>query len=72
MGDLVVRGEGKAFYSLDEVIIAYNENVIDLHANIRVKTNVREGGILVNKLIETTVGRVLFNQHTPKPVGFVN
>jgi DNA-directed RNA polymerase subunit beta' len=36
MGDLVVRGEGKAFYSLDEVIIAYNENKIDLHANIRV------------------------------------
>ena len=72
MGDLVVRGEGKAFYNLDEVIIAYNENKIDLHAIIRVKTNVREGGVLVNKLIETTVGRVLFNQHTPKPVGFVN
>ena len=72
MGDLVVRGEGKAFYNLDEVIIAYNENKIDLHANIRVKTNVRENGVLVNKLIETTVGRVLFNQHTPKPVGFVN
>jgi len=72
MGDLVVRGEGKAFYNLDEVIIAYNEDKIDLHANIRVKTNVRENGVLVNKLIETTVGRVLFNQHTPKPVGFVN
>jgi len=72
MGDLVVRGEGKAFYNLDEVIIAYNENVIDLHANIRLKTNVRENGQLVNKLIETTVGRVLFNQFTPKPVGFVN
>ncbi len=72
MGDLVVRGEGKAFYNLDEVIIAYNEYKIDLHANIRVKTNVRENGVLVNKLIETTVGRVLFNQHTPKPVGFVN
>jgi DNA-directed RNA polymerase subunit beta' len=72
MGDLVVRGEGKAFYNLDEVIIAYNENVIDLHANIRVKTNMRENGVLVNKLIETTVGRVLFNQHTPKAVGFVN
>ena len=72
MGDLVVRGEGKAFYNLDEVIIAHNEDKIDLHANIRVKTNVRENGVLVNKLIETTVGRVLFNQHTPKPVGFVN
>ena len=72
MGDLVVRGEGKAFYNLDEVIIAYNEDRIDLHANIRVKTNIRENGQLVNKLIETTVGRVLFNQHTPKAVGFVN
>ncbi len=72
MGDLVVRGENKAFYNLDEVIIAYNEDKIDLHANIRVKTNIRENGVLVNKLIETTVGRVLFNQHTPKPVGFVN
>ena len=72
MGDLVVRGEGKAFYNLDEVIIAYNEDKIDLHANIRVKTNIRENGVLVNKLIETTVGRVLFNQYTPKPVGFVN
>ncbi|MEY3874625.1 MAG: hypothetical protein RL363_1346 [Bacteroidota bacterium] len=72
MGDLVVRGEGKAFYNLDEVIIAYNENKIDLHANIRVKTNIRENGALVNKLIETTVGRVLFNQHTPPAVGFVN
>ena len=72
MGDLVVRGEGKAFYNLDEVIIAYNEDKIDLHANIRLKTNIRENGVLVNKLIETTVGRVLFNQHTPKPVGFVN
>jgi len=72
MDDLVVRGEGKAFYNLDEVVIAYNEDKIDLHANIRVKTNIRENGVLVNKLIETTVGRVLFNQHTPKAVGFVN
>jgi DNA-directed RNA polymerase subunit beta' len=61
-----------AFYSMDEVIIAYNENRIDLHANIKVKTNVREKGVLVKKLIETTVGRVLFNQHVPHEVGFVN
>ena len=37
----IVKGQGKAFYSLDEVIIAYNENAIDLHANIKVRTNVR-------------------------------
>ncbi len=68
-----VRGEGKAFYSADEVIIAYNEGVVDLHAWIKVKSNIRnEDGLLVHKLIETTVGRVIFNQHVPAEVGFVN
>jgi DNA-directed RNA polymerase subunit beta' len=69
----IVKGEGKAFYSSEEVIIAHNEGKIDLHAWIRVKTPVRnENGQLENKLIETTVGRVLFNQHVPAEVGFVN
>ena len=68
-----VRGEGKIFYSADEVIIAYNEGVVDLHAFIKVKTNIRnEDGLLEHKLIETTVGRVIFNQHVPAEVGFVN
>jgi DNA-directed RNA polymerase subunit beta' len=67
-----VRGEGKAFYSEEEVIIAYNEGVIDMHAHIRVKANVREGVELVHKLIDTTVGRVIFNQFVPREVGFVN
>ncbi len=67
-----VRGEGKAFYSMEEVLIAYNENQVDLHAPIKVKTNVRIDGKLVNKLIETTVGRVLFNQFVPKEVGYIN
>ena len=68
-----VRGEGKAFYSEEEVLIAYNEKTIDLHAWIKVKTNVRaDDGVLSHKLIDTTVGRVLFNQFVPKEVGFVN
>ena len=67
-----VRGEGMAFYSADEVIIAYNEGKVDLHAWIKVKTNVREDGELKKKLIDTTVGRVIFNQAVPKEVGFVN
>jgi DNA-directed RNA polymerase subunit beta' len=70
--EVKVKGEGKAFYSEEEVIIAYNEGVVDLHAHIRVKTNVREGEELVHKLIETTVGRVLFNQHVPREVGYIN
>jgi DNA-directed RNA polymerase subunit beta' len=68
-----VKGEGKAFYSPEEVIIAYNEGQLDLHAYIKVKVNVRnEQDLLEKKLLETTVGRVLFNQHTPIEVGFVN
>src|SRR6188768_3451798 len=68
-----VRGEGMTFYSPDEVIIAYNENRIDLHAFIKVKTFVRtDNDELDFKLIETTVGRVLFNQVVPKKVGYVN
>jgi DNA-directed RNA polymerase subunit beta' len=69
----VVKGEGMRFYSAEEVIIAYNEGKVDLHAYIKVKTNVRnDTGILEFKLLETTVGRVLFNQSVPSEVGFVN
>jgi DNA-directed RNA polymerase subunit beta' len=68
-----MRGEGKAFYSVEEVIIAYNEGKIDLHAWVKVKVNIRnEDGLLEHKMIETTVGRVIFNQHVPAEVGFVN
>jgi DNA-directed RNA polymerase subunit beta' len=67
-----VRGEGMKFYSPDEVLIAHNEGRVDLHAWIKVRTEVREGNELVKKLIETTVGRVIFNQTVPKEVGFVN
>ncbi|HLY69681.1 MAG TPA: hypothetical protein VKR53_08120, partial [Puia sp.] len=68
-----VRGEGKVFYSTEEVIIAYNEGQIDLHAFIKVKTNIRkDNGELERKLIDTTVGRVLFNQHVPAEAGFIN
>ena len=68
-----LRGEGKAFYSAEEVIIAYNEGVVDMHAWIKVKANIRNtDGLLEHKLIETTVGRVIFNQHVPAEVGFVN
>jgi DNA-directed RNA polymerase subunit beta' len=69
----VVKGEGSAFYSAEEVIIAFNEKKVDLHAFIKVKANVKEkDGSIVNKLIETTVGRVLFNQHVPVEVGYIN
>ena len=73
VGDEIVKGQGKSFYSAEEVIIAYNEKKIDLHANIKVRANFRnEDDTLTYKLIETTVGRVIFNQFVPKEVGFIN
>ncbi|HRP56418.1 DNA-directed RNA polymerase subunit beta' [Agriterribacter sp.] len=68
-----VKGEGKSFYSAEEVIIAYNENKVDLHAHIKIKAALRkDNGELEKKLIDTTVGRVIFNQHVPEEVGFIN
>jgi DNA-directed RNA polymerase subunit beta' len=67
-----VKGEGLSFYSSEEVIIAYNEKRVELHAFIKVKVNVKESDELKNKLIETTVGRVLFNQVVPYEVGYIN
>lgn len=68
-----IRGEGKTFYSAEEVIIAYNEGKVELHAWIKVRSRIRnEQGQLELKLIETTVGRVLFNQSVPREAGFVN
>ena len=67
-----VKGEGLIFYSPEEVNIAYNEGKVDLHAFIKVKVNDRIDDKLVNHLIETTVGRVIFNQFVPQEVGYIN
>jgi DNA-directed RNA polymerase subunit beta' len=69
----IIKGQGATFYSSQEVIIAYNEGQIDLHAFIKVKAFVKEAnGELVYKLIDTTVGRVLFNEVVPQEVGYIN
>jgi DNA-directed RNA polymerase subunit beta' len=67
-----IKGEGKIFYSAEEVIIAYNEKRVDLHAWIKVQYETEDNGILQKSIIETTVGRVLFNQVVPKEYGFIN
>jgi len=67
-----VLGEGLRFYSAEEVVIAYNEERVNINAQIQVITKVKENGELVKKRIETTVGRVLFNQIVPESVGYIN
>ena len=64
-----VKGEGMIFYSLDEVKIAYNEKQADLHAMIKIRITDTKGK---NSLVDTTVGRVLFNEFVPVDVEYVN
>ena len=63
-----IKGEGKYFYSPEEVIIANNEGRLDIHAKIKV--NITKNG--ESKLIETTCGRVIFNERVPEEVPYIN
>ncbi len=68
-----VKGEGLAFYSVEEAIIAFNEGKVDLHAPVKCRVRVKNAnGKFEQKLTETTMGRLLFNQATPEAVGYVN
>ncbi len=68
------KGEGKTFYSPEEVIIAYNERKLSKHAIVKVRVNIKDKktGIISNKLTETVAGRVIFNEVVPVEVGFVD
>ena len=70
--DHIVKGEGMTFYSPEEVIIAHNERRVDMHAIINCRVKVRENGEIVTKKVETTVGRVIFNQVVPEEYGYIN
>ncbi|MCU0432564.1 MAG: DNA-directed RNA polymerase subunit beta' [Bacteroidia bacterium] len=73
---ITVKGQGLRFYNAEEAIIAYNEGRVHLNANVQVKIdNYREkdgDGTLSSKVIETTLGRILFNQVVPREVGYIN
>ncbi len=71
--EVKIKGEGLTFYSSEEVVIAYNEKQVDLNAVIKIRTkDFNEAGELVMQIIETTVGRVLFNQSVPEKAGYIN
>ncbi|HRG32762.1 MAG: DNA-directed RNA polymerase subunit beta' [Saprospiraceae bacterium] len=61
------------FYSSEEVIISFNEGKISLHDPIKVKARAEDdNGEMVQKIVKTTVGRVIFNEAVPLSVPFVN
>ncbi|MBV6479610.1 MAG: DNA-directed RNA polymerase subunit beta' [Ignavibacteria bacterium] len=58
------KGEGKMFSSPEEVLIAFDNKVINLHSRIKLRVN--------GEVIETTTGRTIFNQIVPKSIPFIN
>ncbi len=67
------KGEGLTFYGPEEAIIAHNEGKCDLHAQVKVVVkDLDENGKLVDKMVETSVGRVIVNGIIPEEVGFIN
>ncbi len=67
------KGEGKVFRDFNEAIMAYNEGVITIHSAIKVRVTKDVGGDHPEtKIIDATVGRILFNEHIPQDLGFVD
>jgi len=68
-GDL---GEGKIFKDEEEAMLAYDNHLISLHAKIKVRRRFEMDGEMQSRLVETTVGRVIFNEAIPQDIGFVD
>src|SRR5574344_979947 len=67
------KGEGLTFYSPEEATIAYNEGKVTLHSKVKVRVNdLNEQGEIVEKLIDTSVGRIMVNEFVPEKVGYIN
>ncbi|MBC7412413.1 MAG: DNA-directed RNA polymerase subunit beta' [Bacteroidia bacterium] len=67
-----VKGEGLIFGNFEEAVIAYNEKAVDLNAIVKVRASVMENGALVTRIIETSLGRILFNRVVPAEYGYIN
>ncbi len=68
-GDL---GEGKIFRDFNEALMAYQDGVVSLHAKIKVRVTKQVGEHRISKIIDTTVGRMIFNEPIPQDLGFVD
>ena len=66
------KGEGRSFSSPDEVIMAYEVKDIDIHAKIKVKISSVVDGINITSIIETTPGKLIFNEAIPQDLGFID
>ena len=67
------KGEGKAFKSVNEAILAYENGVVTLHSRIKARVEKKMGdGSVKSGIVESTVGRFIFNEIVPQDLGFVD
>ena len=66
------RGEGKVFRTVDEVMMAYQTGVIELHSKIRVRREMEIDGEIKSGIVDTTIGKIIFNNPIPQDLGFVD
>ena len=64
-------GEGRAFRDFNEAMMAYTNGVLGLHAPIRIRVTKEINGEKVTKLVNATLGRLIFNQPIPQDLGFI-
>ena len=65
-------GEGKVFRNMDEAFMAYDAKYITLHSKIKVRRTVEYNGQTYTGLVDTTMGRMIFNRPIPQDLGFVD
>ncbi|URZ08221.1 DNA-directed RNA polymerase subunit beta' [Clostridium felsineum] len=67
-----VKGEGKAFTNVDEALMAYQLGEIDIHAKIKVRLEKEMDGSIISGIIDTTIGKLIFNESIPQDLGFID
>ena len=65
-------GNGKVFTGFDEAVMAYDEGYIGLHSKIKVRMTKEIDGEMRSELIDTTLGKIIFNNPIPQDLGFVD
>ena len=66
------KGEGKVFRDANEAIMAYQDGVITIHAAIKVRVTKDLGDQVISRIVPTTAGRIIFNEHIPQDLGYVD
>ena len=66
------KGEGKVFRDANEALMAYQDGIISIHANIKVRVTKDLGDTKISRLVPATVGRIIFNEHIPQDLGYVD